>query len=59
MIFKVFYQVAGGHVHCDLFAAGEIGARFTKCGSFVVRSDEFDALKRAMVAVIFDERPRL
>jgi len=36
-IFRVRFQVQGGHVHCRLFAAAQRGVTFAKCGDFVVR----------------------
>lgn len=37
MIFRVRFEVAGGHVHCALFAAQALNMTFAKCGDFTVR----------------------
>ena len=55
MVFKIKYNVAGGHTHCSLFAAKEENQTFAKCGDFTVRNEEFEPLKFAMSGVYFEE----
>lgn len=40
MIFRLYWELAGGHVHCKLFAGPHDGA-LGKCGEFTMREDEF------------------
>jgi hypothetical protein len=45
--FRIRFGIAGGHVHCRLFA-GVPGQTFANCGEFVVRKgEEFSALVKA------------
>jgi hypothetical protein len=43
MIFRIYHQQLGGHVHCRLFAGRSEGA-LGNCGNFVMRVEEFTAL---------------
>lgn len=45
MIFKYYYQVAGGHVHVKMFA-GRREEALGKAGEFVLRKEEWDAFSR-------------
>lgn len=36
-VFRIWFEVAGGHVHCRLFCAPRPDHTFAKCGDFVVR----------------------
>lgn len=56
MIFRIYHETRGGHVHCRLFAGPHEGA-LGKCGEFVMRSAEFAALADACPMV--DYSPRL
>jgi hypothetical protein len=40
MIFRLYHETRGGHVHCRLFAGQHEGA-LGKCGDLVFRSEEF------------------
>lgn len=40
MIFRLYHETAGGHVHCSLFAGSHDGA-LGKCGDFTMRIAEF------------------
>lgn len=54
MIFRVRFEVAGGHVHCALFCAPRPNTTFAKCGDFTVRrGEEFVALMDAMAKIEF------
>lgn len=54
MIFRIRFEVAGGHVHCALFVAKEPNMTHAKCGDFVVsRGPEFVALEAVMGGVQF------
>ena len=41
MIFRLYHETRGGHVHCRLFAGAHDGA-LGKCGEFTMRLDEFE-----------------
>lgn len=45
MIFRVRYRLAGGHVHCRLFAGRQEGA-LGKCGDLTMRDEEFRRFMR-------------
>lgn len=45
MIFRVRYRLAGGHVHCRMFAGRQEGA-LGKCGDLTMREDEFRRFMR-------------
>jgi hypothetical protein len=54
MIWRVRFDVKGGHVHCELFVAKRRENIFAKCGSFVVqRGEEFSDLLRTMTNTEF------
>ena len=47
-IWRIRFNVRGGHVHCGLFAAKGNNMTFAKCGDFTVRRGaEFADLMRA------------
>jgi len=53
-VFRVRFDVAGGHVHCSLFCAPRSDHTFAKCGDFVVRKGpEFVDLMHAFQHVEF------
>lgn len=54
MVFKVRYEVAGGHVHCTLFVAKHPNQTWANCGNFCVSDgEEFDALRAAFSGATF------
>jgi hypothetical protein len=54
MIFRIYHETAGGHVHCRLFSGSHDGA-LGKCGDFCMRVDEFDAFRSAATFAQFRE----
>lgn len=42
MIFRVYHQQQGGHVHCSLFVGNELNTTFAKAGDFVLTKKEFE-----------------
>lgn len=55
-VFRIWYEVRGGHTHYSLFAAPNSNATFAKCGDFVTDNKQFIALTLAMQRVEFNER---
>ena len=55
-IFKIRHEMAGGHIHCQLFEAKGPNMTWSCCGDFTVRVEEFDDLQRSMSGVVFEER---
>jgi hypothetical protein len=53
MIFRIYHQTKGGHVHCRLFAGKQEGA-LGKCGDLTMRVTEFAEFQR-----ITEENPGL
>jgi hypothetical protein len=51
MIFRLYYRILGGHVHCRLFAGN--GPSLGKCGDLTMRVDEFAAFKAAASFIQF------
>ena len=50
MIFRLYHDTRGGHVHCRLFSGRNDGA-LGKCGDFVMRVEEFALfIRRAALA---------
>lgn len=41
MIFRLYYELRGAHVHCRLFAGPHDGA-LGKCGDLTMRGEEFE-----------------
>lgn len=39
-VFRIRFEIAGGHVHCALFAGKATNQTFAKCGDFTVRKGE-------------------
>lgn len=53
-IFRVRFEVAGGHVHCRLFAAKQPNTTYAGCGEFCVqKGEEFESLVRAFSGAQF------
>ena len=44
MIFRLYHETRGAHVHCRLFAGPREGA-LGKCGDLVMREPEFEEFK--------------
>ena len=42
MIFRLYHETRGGHVHCRRFAGKHDGA-LGKCGNLTMKVDEFEA----------------
>ena len=56
-VFRVIFEVCGGHVHCALFVAPSERHTFAKCGSFVVsKGHEFADLMEAFKGADFKGR---
>jgi hypothetical protein len=54
MIWRVRFDVQGGHVHCRLSCAKRENTTFATCGDFTVRrGEEFSDLLRAMPSAQF------
>ena len=45
MIFRIYHQQGGAHVHCSLFVGQELNMTFAKAGDFVLSSNEFQVFK--------------
>ena len=45
MIFRLYHETRGGHVHCRRFAGKHDGA-LGKCGNLTMKVDEFEAFVR-------------
>ena len=56
MIFRLYHEAQGGHVHCRLFAGPHDGA-LGKCGELTMRVQEFASLVEACPMI--DYFPRL
>lgn len=57
MIFRLYHETAGGHVHCRLFAGRRDGA-LGKCGDFTMRVEEFAEFKDRCPSIEFREESR-
>ena len=55
MIFRLYHETKGGHVHCRLFAGPHEGA-LGKCGDFVMRIKEFASLVDACPMIDYSPR---
>lgn len=57
MIFRVYHQTLGGHVHMKFYAGVHEGA-LGKCGNLTMRIEEFAIFKSATKFIQFvDARP--
>jgi hypothetical protein len=56
-IFRLYYEVRGGHVHCRLFAGPREGA-LGKCGDLTMRIEEFERFKEAAGFIQFRKEDR-
>lgn len=56
MIFRIYHETKGGHVHCRFFAGKHEGA-LGKCGEFTMRIEEFASLVAACPMI--DYAPRI
>ncbi len=57
MIFRLYYETRGGHVHCRLFAGKGEGA-LGKCGDITMRVDEFALFQAAATFIQFRQEDR-
>jgi hypothetical protein len=57
MIFRIYHETAGGHVHCQVFAGRHDGA-LGKCGDLCMRVEEFEIFKPAATFIQFLEKGR-
>lgn len=57
MIFRLYHETLGGHVHCRLFSGKHDGA-LGKCGEIVMRVDEFAIFREAAGFIQFREEDR-
>lgn len=57
MIFRLYYEVKGGHVHCRLFAGPHDGA-LGKCGDLCMRTNEFNLFRDAATFMQFRKEVR-
>jgi len=55
MIIRIYWHVAGEHVHCKVFVAGEPLAQFAKAGDLVLQKQEFVALSAGRFQAEFFE----
>ena len=55
MIWRLYYQRRGGHVHCRLFCGPQEGA-LGKCGDIVMRHEEFTEFTRIRKCLAIDFR---
>jgi len=53
MIFRIYHETLGGHVHMRLFAGKQEGG-LGKCGDLTMRIDEFEAFRNCS---LIDFRP--
>ena len=58
MTFRIHYQIQGAHVWCRLYAARAEGSTGALAGEFVLRSEEFEALKEAFASAEYLEDER-
>jgi hypothetical protein len=54
-VFRMRWVKLGGHYHCRLFTAPQIGYTFAKCGDLVFHENEWEDSKKAMPGVEFME----
>ena len=53
-IYRVRFDIAGGHVHCRLFCAKHPNMTFASCGVFTVqKGEEFESLVRSFSGAEF------
>lgn len=52
MIFRIYHETKGGHVHMRVFSGAHEGA-IGKCGDLCMRIDEFDQFKEAATFIQF------
>lgn len=54
MVFRVRFEVAGGHVHCSVFSAKARNMTFAKCGDLCIsKGSEFAAFVSAFSGADF------
>ncbi len=57
MIFRLYHETKGGHVHCRLFAGPHDGA-LGKCGDLTMKVEEFKWFRSAATFIQFREEKR-
>ena len=57
MIFRLYHETKGGHVHCRFFAGPHDGA-LGKCGDLTMKVEEFDLFRTAATFIQFREEKR-
>jgi hypothetical protein len=57
MIFRLYYETSGGHVHCRFFAGPHEGA-LGKCGDLTMRVEGFKWFRAAATFIQFWEEKR-
>lgn len=53
MVWRVCFEVMGGHVHCRLYCSTQKIRTFAYCGEFRIRAEEFEDLKQAFSGAEF------
>jgi hypothetical protein len=57
MIFKVRFEVLGGHVHCDVFVGKAYNQTFANCGHLVIdRGQQWTAFEAAFAGAEFEPK---
>ncbi len=57
MIFRIYHETKGGHVHMRVFSGSHDGA-LGKCGDLCMRVNEFDAFREACNFIQFRREDR-
>ena len=57
MIFRLYHETQGGHVHCRFFAGPHDGA-LGKCGDLTMTVAEFDVFKENTPFIQYREEKR-
>jgi hypothetical protein len=60
MLFRFYYETAGGHTHLRVFAGRHVGA-LGKCGDLCMRNEEFEefrAITQHSYVEFLPEHPR-
>lgn len=53
MIFRIYHETLGGHVHMRVFAGKHDGA-LGKCGDLTMRSEEFEEFRYSVVQMVIE-----
>ncbi len=57
MIFRLYHETKGGHVHCRLFSGPHDGA-LGKCGDLTMKVEEFALFQGSATFIQFREEKR-